>query len=59
MRSGCIVNNDVINIAYQFESDWDAEDISEEDCAQPVQALLLMVCFLFVVVSYYCLAFYL
>ncbi len=33
MRSGCIVNNDVVNIADQFESDWDAEDISEEDCS--------------------------
>ncbi len=41
----------------QFEPDWDAEDISEEDRAEPVQARLLqnfrMVCFLFVVVSYF------
>ncbi len=43
------------SIAYQFEPDWDAEDISEEDRAEPVQALLLMVglYFLFVVVSYF------
>ncbi len=50
MCSGCIVNNGVVNIAYKFEPDWDAEDISEEDLAEPVQARLLMVCFLFVVV---------
>ncbi len=53
MRSGCIVNNVVVNIAYQFEPNWDAEGISEEDRAEPVQAWLLMVCFLFVVVSYF------
>ncbi len=41
MCSGCIVNNGIVYIAYQFESDWDAEDISEEDCAEPVQARLL------------------
>ncbi len=35
-----LVNNDIVNIAYQFESDWDAEDISEEDHAEPVQAQL-------------------
>ncbi len=51
MRSGCIVNNGVY-IAYQFEPDWDPEDISEEDRAEPVQARLLIVC-LFVVVSYF------
>ncbi len=49
----CIVNNDVVNIAYQFEAEWDAEDISEEGRTEPVQAQLLMVCFLFVVVSYF------
>ncbi len=38
--------------AYQFEPDWDPEDISEEDRAEPVQARLLMVC-LVVVVSYF------
>ncbi len=43
MCSGCIVNNGVVYIAYQFEPDWDAEDISEEDCGEPVQARLLMV----------------
>ncbi len=53
MHSDCVVNNDVINIAFQFEPDWDAEDISEEDCAEPVQAQLLIVVFLFVVVSYF------
>ncbi len=54
MCSGFIVNNGVVYIAYQFEPDWDAEDISEEDHAEPVQARLLMVglCFLFVV-SYF------
>ncbi len=41
MCSICIVNNDVVNIAYQFEPGWDAENISEEDCAEPVQARLL------------------
>ncbi len=45
MRSGFIVNNGVVNIAYEFEPDWDAENISEEDQAEPVQARLLMVCF--------------
>ncbi len=43
-KIGCIVNNGTVNIAYQFEPDWDAEDISEEDRAEPVQARLLMVC---------------
>ncbi len=38
MCSGCIVNNDVVIIAYQFEPDWDAEDINEEDRAEPLQA---------------------
>ncbi len=37
----CIVNNDVVNIAIQFEPDWDPENISEEDRAEPVQAQLL------------------
>ncbi len=46
MCSGWIVNNGIFfYIAYQFEPDWDAEDISEEDREEPVQALLLMVCF--------------
>ncbi len=45
MCSGCIVNYDIVNIAYQFEPDWDAENINEEDHAEPVQARLLMVCF--------------
>ncbi len=45
MRSGCIVNNDFVYIAYQFEPDWDPEIISEEDHAEPVQARLLIVCF--------------
>ncbi len=45
MCSGCIVNNGVFYIAYQFEPDWDAEDISEEDREEPVQARLLMVWF--------------
>ncbi len=58
MRSGCIVNNGIVNIAYQFEPDWDPENISEEDCAEPVQAWLLQdssewYVFLFVVVSYF------
>ncbi len=39
-------------MSYQSEPDWDTEDISEEDFAEPVQARLLMV-FLFVVVSYF------
>ncbi len=47
MCSGWIVNSGVVYI-YQFEPDWDTEDISEEDRAEPVQALLLMV-YLFVV----------
>ncbi len=51
MRSGCNVNNGVVNIAYQFEPTWDAEGISEEDRTEPVKACPLMVCFLFVVVS--------
>ncbi len=41
MCSGCIVNNGVVNIAYQFEPDWDPENIIEEDHAEPVQARLL------------------
>ncbi len=53
MCSGCIVNNGVLYIACKFEPEWDAEDISEEDRTEPVQALLLMVCFLFVVGSYF------
>ncbi len=53
MHSGCIVNNGIVNIAYQFEPNGDAEDISEEDCAEPVQAWLLMVYFLFVIVVLY------
>ncbi len=52
MCCDCIVNNGIVNIAYQCDPDWDAEDISEEDHAEPVQARLLMVC-LFVVVSYF------
>ncbi len=36
MCSGCIVNNGVVYIAFQFEPDWDAEDISEEDRTEPV-----------------------
>ncbi len=52
MCSGWIVNNGVVNIAYQCDPDWDADDISEEDRAEPVQARLLMVC-LFAVVSYF------
>ncbi len=51
-RSGWIVNSGVVYNAYQFEPDWDPEDISEEDRAEPVQARLLMVC-LVVVVSYF------
>ncbi len=43
---GCIVEKAVVNIAYQFEPGWDAEDISEEDRAE----WLVMVCF---VVSYF------
>ncbi len=41
----CIVNKGVIYISYQSEPDWDAEVISEEDHAEPVQVPLLMVCF--------------
>ncbi len=52
MCSGCIVNNGVVYIAYQFEPDWDPEDISE-DRAEPVHARLLMVCFFVVVGSYF------
>ncbi len=44
MRSGWIVNSGVVYNAYQFEPDWDLEDISEEGRAEPVQARLLMVC---------------
>ncbi len=47
MRSGWIVNNGVVYIAYQFEPKWDAEDINEEDRAEPVQARLFMVCYFF------------
>ncbi len=53
MCSGWILNSGVLYIAYQFEPDWDAENISKDDCAEPVQARLLMVCFLFVFVSYF------
>ncbi len=53
MCSGCIVNNGVIYIAYQFKPDWDPEDISEEDCTEPVQARLLMVCFFVVYIQFY------
>ncbi len=52
MCSGWIVNSGLVYNAYQFEPDWDPEDISEEDRAEPVQAQLLMVC-LVVVVSYF------
>ncbi len=52
MCSGWIVNSGVVYISYQFEPDWDPEDISEEDRAEPVQARLLMIC-LVVVVSYF------
>ncbi len=52
MCSGWIVNSGIVYNAYQFEPDWDPEDISEEDHAEPVQARLLMVC-LVVVVSYF------
>ncbi len=52
MCSGWIVNSGVVYNAYEFEPDWDPEDISEEDRAEPVQARLLMVC-LVVVVSYF------
>ncbi len=45
MCSACIVNNGVVYIAYQFEPDWDPENISEEDRAEPVQARLSMVYF--------------
>ncbi len=31
----------IIYIAYQFEPDWDPENISEEGHAEPVQARLL------------------
>ncbi len=41
MHFGCIVNYGVVNIAYQFEPEWDPENISEEDCEEPVQARLL------------------
>ncbi len=52
MCSGWIVNSGVVYNAYQFEPDWNPEDISEEDRAEPVQARLLMIC-LVVVVSYF------
>ncbi len=52
MCSGWIVNSGVVYNAYQFEPDWDPEVISEEDCAEPVQAQLLIIC-LVVVVSYF------
>ncbi len=52
MCSGWIVNSGIVYNAYQFEPDWDPEDISEDDRAEPVQARLLMVC-LVVVVSYF------
>ncbi len=52
MCSGWIVNSGVVYNAYQFEPDWDPEDISEEDRAEPVQAQLLMIC-LVIVVSYF------
>ncbi len=53
MCSGCIVNNGVIYIAYQFKPDWDPENISEEDRAEPVQARILMVCFFVVYIQFY------
>ncbi len=53
MCHGSLVKSDVDNIAYQFEPDWYAEDISEEDYTEPVQAWLFMVCFIFVVGSYF------
>ncbi len=52
MCSGWILNSGVVYYAYQFEPDWDPEDISEEDRAEPVQARLLMIC-LVIVVSYF------
>ncbi len=52
MCSGWIVNSGVVYNAYLWAADWDPEDISEEDRAEPVQAQLLMVC-LVVVVSYF------
>ncbi len=33
MCSCCIVNNGIVYIDYEFEPDWDAGDISEEDRA--------------------------
>ncbi len=51
MCSAWIVNN-VVNMSYQSEPDWDAEDISEAGRTEPVQARLVRVC-LFVVVSYF------
>ncbi len=53
MCSGYIVNNGVVYIAYQFVPEWDTEDISEEDRAEPVQARLLMVRYFVVVVGSY------
>ncbi len=35
-----VVNNGAVNIAYQFEPEWDPDNISEEDRAEPVQARL-------------------
>ncbi len=52
MYSGCIVNNGIVYIAYHFEPDWDTEDISEEDCAEPVQARLLIVYFFCLLLSH-------
>ncbi len=45
MCSSGIVNY----ISNQFEPVWDAEDISEEHRAEPVQARLLIVCLFFLV----------
>ncbi len=52
MCSSCIVNYGIIYIAYQFEPDWDADNISEEDRAEPVQARLLMVCLLLLLLAF-------
>ncbi len=40
MCSGWFVNSGVVYNSYQFEPDWDPEDIIEEDRAEPVQARL-------------------
>ncbi len=45
MCSGCIVNNGVVDIVYQFESDWDPEDITEADRTELLEARFRMVCF--------------